>query len=61
MSTSKLRQLPDGVTFDAFNETIKDAEEGKKEREELKAQLKTLQANTSNLFKVILASWSFIA
>jgi hypothetical protein len=33
MSTSKLRQLPDGVTFDAFNETIKDAEEGKKERE----------------------------
>jgi hypothetical protein len=61
MSTSKLRQLPDGVTFDAFNESIKDAEESKKEREEMKAELKILQANTSNLFKVFLASWSFIA
>ena len=61
MSTSNLRQLPDGVTFDAFIEPIKDAEESKKERIEMKAELKILQANTSNLFKVFLASWSFIA
>ena len=61
MLTSKLRQLPDGVTFHAFIEPIKDAEESKKERIEMKAELKILQANTSNLFKVILASWSFIA
>ncbi len=56
-----LCQLPDGVTFDAFIEPIKDAEESKKERIEMKAELKILQANTSNLFKLILASWSFIA
>ena len=56
-----LRQLPDGVTFDAFIESMKDAEESKKERIEMKAELKILQANTSNLFKVFLASWSFTA
>lgn len=39
------------LTFDAFNETIKEAEETKKECEEIKAQLKILQANTSNLFQ----------
>ncbi len=42
------------LAFDAFNETIKAAEESKKEREEIKAQLKILQANTSNLFKVLM-------
>ena len=42
------------LTFDAFNETIKEAEERKKEREEINAQLKILQANTSNLFKVLM-------
>lgn len=42
------------LTFDAFNETIKEAEEAKKEREEIKAQLKILQANTSNLFKLLM-------
>jgi hypothetical protein len=33
------------LAFDAFNETIKDAEERKKEREEIKAQLKILTAS----------------
>ena len=61
MLTSKLRQLPDGVTFDAFIESMKDTGESKKERIEMKAELKILQANTSNLFKVFLASWSFTA
>ena len=42
------------LTFDAFNESIKEAEESKKEREEIKAQLKILQANTSNLFKILI-------
>jgi predicted amidophosphoribosyltransferase len=42
------------LTFDAFNESIKEAEESKTEREEIKAQLKILQANTSNLFKILI-------
>jgi hypothetical protein len=42
------------LTFDAFNESIKEAEESKKECEEIKAQLKILQANTSNLFKILI-------
>jgi hypothetical protein len=32
----------------------REAEESKKEREEIKAQLKILEANTSNLFKVFM-------
>jgi hypothetical protein len=42
------------LTFDAFNESVEEAEESKKEREAIKAQLKILQANRSDLFNVLI-------